>query len=131
MTQENEAPAEYRTPRALMVAVVGMGVLIVVGTALLIGVILHRMNGGGHKAPAGVPLVEATPAPAVVTAPTGPGAPVVHLPLEPGERLQDLTRVQDGLVALQVSGPHGDRVLLWQVGTGQVRPGLDTAVSAP
>ncbi|MFT9441350.1 MAG: hypothetical protein ABF593_06260 [Acetobacter papayae] len=125
MTQENEAPAEYRTPRALMVAVVGMGVLIVVGTALLIGVILHRMNGGDHKAPAGVPLVEATPAP------TGPGAPVVHLPLGVDEHLLGLTRVQDGLVAIQVSGPHGDRVLLWQVGTGQVRPGLDTAVSAP
>jgi hypothetical protein len=56
---------------------------------------------------------------------------VVHLPLGADEHLLGMTRVQDGLVALHVSGPHGERVLLWQVGTGQVRPGLDTAVPVP
>ncbi len=133
MAQENEAASEYRTPRALLGAVIGMGVLIVVGTAFLIGVILHRMNGGGHQAPPGVPLVEAPPAPASITVPGGVGAgvPVVHLPLGADEHLLGMTRVQDGLVALHVSGPHGERVLLWQVGAGQVRPGLDTAGPVP
>lgn len=135
MTQDhNEAPSEYRTPRALLAAVIGMGVLIVVGTAFLIGVIMHRMNGGGHSAPPGVPLVEAPSAPATSKVPplaAGLEVPPVHLPLGEGEHLLGLTRVQDGLVALHVSGPHGDRVVLWQVGSGQVRPALDTAVTAP
>lgn len=133
MVQENEATSEYRTPRALLGAVIGMGVLIVVGTAFLIGVILHRMNGGGHQAPAGVPLVEAPSVPASTMVPgsVGLGVPVVHLPLGADEHLLGMTRVQDGLVALHVSGPHGERVLLWQVGAGRVRPGLDTAVPVP
>jgi hypothetical protein len=133
MVQENEAASEYRTPRALLGAVIGMGVLIVVGTAFLIGVILHRMNGGGHQAPPGVPLVEAPPVPASAMGPgrAGPNVPVVHLPLGADEHLLGMTRVQDGLIALHVSGPHGERVLLWQVGAGQVRPGLDTTVPVP
>ena len=96
MTQDhNQAPSEYRTPRALLAAVIGMGVLIVVGTAFLIGVIMHRMNGGGHHAPPGVPLVEApsAPVPGQVPLATGFEAPLVNLPLGEGEHLLGLTRL--------------------------------------
>lgn len=39
-----EEPQEYKTPKALLVAVIGMGVLIVVGVVVLAGVLIHRMS---------------------------------------------------------------------------------------
>ncbi|KXV61458.1 hypothetical protein AD948_01585 [Acetobacter senegalensis] len=99
------------TPKALLAAVIGMGILIIAGTITLVWVILHRMNAGPtHPSlPASVPLQEDAQGP-------------VTLP--PGTRLLSMARVQDDLLALHVSENGQDKVLLWQVSTHRLRSGL-------
>ncbi|MFT8675824.1 MAG: hypothetical protein ABF990_08445 [Acetobacter sp.] len=120
---------DYKTPRALMAAVIGMGVLIVLGTAALIGVILHRMNAPhAPTAPAAltaaVPLVDAPPA-ALPRTGQPPATPAI-LPLAPDERMLDTTRVRDNVLALHIGSPRGDRIVLWDIRSGQFWTGLAT-----
>lgn len=107
------------TPKALLVAVIGMGVLIIAGTVTLVGVILHRMNAGP------------TPPPLPATIPLQDnGQAAVTLP--PGTRLISMARVRDDLVALHVSENGQDKVLLWRVSARAIYPGLELpAPSAP
>lgn len=108
MAQVEEPP---RTPKALLAAVIGMGVLIVVGTVTLVGVIIHRMNAHPPQTalPASVPLQEnALPAPT----------------LAPGSKLLGMARVQDDLLALHVSENGHDKIVLWQVSTHKLMQGL-------
>lgn len=109
------------TPKALLVAVIGMGVLIIAGTVTLVGVILHRMNAG----PTPLPL----PLPATIPLQDN-GQAAVTLP--PGTRLISMARVRDDLVALHVSENGQDKVLLWRVSAHAIYPGLEfPAPSAP
>ncbi|MBO1325267.1 hypothetical protein K2X14_07930 [Acetobacter sp. TBRC 12305] len=118
---------EYKTPKALMAAVIGMGVLIVLGTAGLVGVILHRMNAPHAPTTATVPLVD-TPRMEPSRAEVPPAA--AHLSLGTGERVLSTTRVRDNVLALHIGGPRGDRLVLWDATSGQVWTGLD-APAAP
>lgn len=106
------------TPKALMAAVIGMGILIVLGTGGLVGVIIHRM--GAHPPPAGAAL-SAPPVP-LQNATTPPTLPA-------GTRLISMTRVQDGLLALHINDVGQDRILLWQVGTDHLIPGVEGALA--
>lgn len=104
---------DYKTPKALMAAVIGMGVLIIVGVVVLVGVVIHRMNAPAQPAIAStVPLTDARTA---------------HLALGPDEHVQTMTRVHDDLLAIQIAGHGPGRIMLWNVATGQVQPGLETA----
>ncbi|MCX2561876.1 hypothetical protein OQ252_10775 [Acetobacter farinalis] len=120
--EQMQAPG---TPKGLMAAVIGMGILIVVGTGALVGVIIHRM--GAHTSPA--TLAASAPAGGEQISSTTP------LPLPAGSRLVSMTHVQDDLLALHILENGKDRILLWQVSSGRVRPGLDIAnlpaLSAP
>jgi len=101
-----------RTPKALTAAVIIMGVLIIVGTVTLVGLIIHRI---GHHSnaqsalPAHVPLQDAV---------------TTQTELPPGTTLTGMTRVQDDLLALQVNENGEQKILLWQVSTRRLLPGL-------
>lgn len=105
------------TPKALMAAVIGMGILIVVGTVTMVGVIIHRM--GAHKPPVSL----------AVSAPAVPLQDIAaaHPALPAGTHLINMARVQDDLLALHVSANGEDRILLWQVSTGRLLPGVESA----
>jgi hypothetical protein len=116
--------------RGLKVLVAGMGVLIVLGTALVIGVVVHRM------APAGASDVPRGHGPPAV-ADSGRGGvnaslPAGHEPagsgetLPVGERIKSISPAGPD-VAVWVSGANSDRILLLDPLTGQVRAALRTA----
>lgn len=86
----------------------GMGVLIVLGTAVVIAVIVHR--------------IYATPAAPSMTA-SAAAAPPLALPafrLPAGARIAGIANAGDA-VAVWVTSPAGDELLLLNPATGQVR----------
>ncbi len=91
-----------------------LGVLVILGTALVIGVVIHRIYGKrGGLAPAIVPGVSVAL----------PAAPVA---LVRGERIAGIAGA-GGDFAVWVTGPAGDRILLLDPATGR----LATALTAP
>ncbi len=93
-----------------------LGVLIVLGTALVIGVIIHRIYA---KQPA--PSMAATTAPG--TAPVKVAAAVA---LPAGDYIKSIAAAGADL-AIWVSGPDGDRVLLLDPATGSTTVAVSTA----
>ncbi len=91
-----------------------MGVLIILGTALVIGVVIHRLY--------------ARPAAPSMTAVT-PGAtdsfPVASNRLAPGEHVAGIAAAGSDIV-VWVTGPAGDRVLLLDPASGT----LSVAIAA-
>lgn len=85
----------------LKALVIGMGILIVLGTAGLVGVIIHRMS---HPSTTGLSVVSAAV----------PGAPLLLSEPE-GTRILSMTRMNDHLLAVQLTGGGADRVVLWDV----------------
>ncbi len=85
-----------------------MGVLIVLGTALVIGVVIHRMIGR-----------PATVVPAALP-------PVAAATLAPGEHVSAIAAAGPDL-AIWVSGPRGDRVLLLDPSSGRLTTALAPA----
>ena len=100
--------------RGLKVLVGGMGVLIVLGTAVVIGTVIHR-------------IYARKPAASMVVAPlTVPGAPAGAMAvgaLAPGEHIAGIAGA-GGDVAVWVNGPDGDRLLLVDPASGQVSVAL-------
>jgi hypothetical protein len=93
-------------------ALVGiMGVLIILGTALVIGVVIHRIyaRNGAPSMPAAVLAV--------------PGVPTSAAVLEPGEHIAGIAAAGSD-VAVWVSSPGGDRVLLIDPANGRVSVAL-------
>ncbi len=95
-------------------ALVGiMGVLIVLGTALVIGVVIHRLYAN-HAAPSNF---------------SPPPLPSAGLPagasvgLAPGEHIAGIAAAGPD-VAVWVNGPAGDRVLVVNPATGQASVAL-------
>jgi hypothetical protein len=94
--------------RALKIATIAMGVLIVVGTAALVIVVVHRMTAPTQTAavaPAGGPAWRSAVA-AVLDEPAG-------------TRIAGITAVRDRL-AVQLEGGGADRVVLIDPATGTV-----------
>ena len=103
--------------RGLKAAVGGMAVLIVIGTAVVVGTIIHRL------------YARETAPPSMVAAPlAGPMAPVAATAaaLQPGEHIAGIAAAGAD-VAVWVSGPAGARLLLLDPASGQVRVGLTEA----
>ncbi|RUT27262.1 hypothetical protein C0V97_03395 [Asaia sp. W19] len=99
--------------RALMAAVIIMGVMIVVGVAGLIGVIAHRALSGGTAAHHGVSIPPKTGG-----ASSGGARPgfVYHAT---GHIVSQSVR-PDGSVVLLISNPEGEQVVVWNPDTGLV-----------
>ena len=106
--------------RGLKALVGFMGVLIILGTAVVVGTVIHRLYA---KKP--VPSMQAAvlAVPAGVPAMQAPGAPVM---LAPGEHIAGIAGA-GGDVALWVSGPEGERVLLLDAASGQARVVVQSA----
>ena len=107
-------PRSENDLRGLKALVVVLGVLVVLGTALVIGIVIHRL----YDKPA-------TPAPAMIPGVT-PALPAAPNLLAHGEHITGIAGA-GGAVAIWVSGPAGDRILLLDPGTGK----LAVALSAP
>ena len=94
-------------------ALVGIrGVLIILGTALVIGVVIHRIY-----ARSGAPSM-----PAAVLA--APGAAASAAMLAPGEHIAGIAAAGSD-VAVWVNGSRGDRVLLIDPASGRVSVALN------
>ena len=93
-----------RGTRALLAAVIVMGVMILVGTGALVGVIASRAM---HP-----------PRPAALSAGI---MPPTLLDQPPGTRIASVARQSDTLLAVTLSGGGiGDRLLIWDIATGHV-----------
>ncbi|WP_323991330.1 MULTISPECIES: hypothetical protein [Nguyenibacter] len=104
--------------RALLAAVIGMGVLLVVGSLVLVGVLVHRISHP-HPAPG---LPEADHAAAGLAAAWPFEGPHGQLTLNepPGTHITGMTRQGDGLLAVSLSGGGPDRVILWDLAHARV-----------
>ena len=93
----------------------GMGVLIVIGTTVVVGTVVHR-------------LYARFAAPSTPAALTAPPAPVREgaASLQPGEHIAAIAAAGAD-VAVWVKGPGGDRLLLVHPASGQVRAVLRSA----
>jgi|ERR1700679_2650864 hypothetical protein len=91
-------------------ALVGiLGVLIVIGTAVVVGTVIHRLYAR-NDAPSMAPLA----APAAPVLSSGP-MPTI---LAPGEHIAGIAAA-GGRIAVWVSGPQGDRLLLIDPASGR------------
>ncbi len=85
----------------MLKAVVGiLGVLIILGTALVIGTVIHRLYA--RTQPPSMPMA----------------APTVAAGLAPGEHIAGIAGL-GGELAVWVNGPGGDRVLLLDPSSGR------------
>lgn len=95
-----------------------LGVLVILMTALVIGIVIHRIYAAsGTRAPASASGSTAAPAFVPGLHAAGTGAPAR---LQPGEHIRGITAV-GGDLAIWVSGPGGDRVLLLDPANGNIR----------
>jgi hypothetical protein len=107
--------------RGLKAAVGIMGVLIVIGTAVVIGTIIHRI----YARVSAPPPMAAAP----LSVPAAPALPAGAFPaaapqLAPGEHIAGIAPA-GAEVAVWVSGPAGDRLLLVNPASGAVRVVLE------
>lgn len=93
--------------RAMLGLVIAMGVLILAGTATLIGVVVHRL-AAGHRtvAVATTQIPGATPANALLSEPAG-------------TRILSIARQSDTLLSIALTGGGPDRVLVWDLGANR------------
>ncbi len=90
--------------KALLGLVIGMGVLILAGTAGLIGVVVHRLSTP-HKAVAAIP----TPVPGLADG----GRVTLDEPA--GTHIQAVTRQSDTMLSITLTGGGPDRILVWDL----------------
>ena len=100
-----------KVSRSLVAAVVIMGVLIVLGTAGLIGVVVHRAMSSGLRKPA-MATQDLSHSVSQGEAP--------RLVLAGGGRIVAEAVRPDGSVSVQINGPQGDRIVIWNPQTNQV-----------
>ncbi|AXY21389.1 hypothetical protein CD178_00574 [Komagataeibacter saccharivorans] len=99
---------EKQGSRALLAAVIGMGVLLFVGSLVLVGVLVHRMM---HPSIAATrPAVSAS----VPTLPAQGGYEALMLDEPAGTHVESLTTRPDGMIAVALSGGgSAERIILW------------------
>ncbi len=96
-----------------------MGVLIIIGSTVVVGTIIHRLYARFTvPSTAPVPSVASVPAPQAVPAAAVP--PAAAAQLAPGERISGIASAGAEL-AIWVSGAKGDRLLLLDPVTGRAR----------
>lgn len=98
--------------RALQALVIIMGVLLVAGSVTVAVTIIHRMSSGTHHAAGGHVPAHAD----------------INLP--PGDRVESVSEAGDRL-ALRVTGPQGEAILLVDPATGAIVETLDLHNNAP
>ncbi len=108
MDAQSRAGTQPASLRGLKALVGGLGVLVILGTALVISVVIHRLY--------------AKPSPQSMPAPM-PGAvaafPSLANRLPAGDTIKSIAGAGADL-AIWVSGPDGDQILLLNPATGQL-----------
>lgn len=99
-----------------------MGVLIIIGTTVVVGTIIHRIYARFAAPP--MVATPTAPPPVPVAGSSQPTAPASSL--APGEHIAGIAAAGPD-VAIWVSGPKGERVLLLNPLTGAIRIGLQSA----
>lgn len=119
-----EMQGQPQNLRGLKALVGGMGVLIVIGTTVVVGTVIHRL----YARLAAPPMPAASlAAPMVPVAGNVPVAAVqAAAALAPGEHISGIASAGPD-VAVWVNGPKGERVLLLNPVSGAVRVGLQSA----
>ncbi|MBB2201314.1 hypothetical protein [Gluconacetobacter tumulisoli] len=102
--------------KALLAAVIFMGVLLAVGSLVLVGVLVHRISHPRHD----VVASGATPAPVVPAPPMSGDYGNLVLDEPAGTRITGMTRQADTLLAISLSGGGGDRIVLWDLPHGRI-----------
>lgn len=112
--------------QALKILVIVMGVLIVIGTTIVVVTIFNRMNRLGEGAPA---VTTDAGAPAE----TGPLASFgdVSVPLPDGCRVVEMTPAGERLLLRLGSIARCNRILVVDLGTGQLLGSIELAEPAP
>ena len=100
---------QTRGLRALLAAVIVMGVMILLGTATLIGTVARRaMRPSGSASATVAPAADATMRQLTLDQP-------------PGTRIASVTRQSDTVLAVILSGGgRADRLLLWDIAAGRL-----------
>ncbi|MUG90746.1 hypothetical protein [Bombella sp. ESL0385] len=102
----NSESVPPRPPRALVAAVIIMGVMIIVGAAALVGIIIYRIV---HHVPTPVVRQEA---PALSSSLSGPA--LLSLPRRVGEQVTMMSARPDGALAVMLKDEQGNmRIVLW------------------
>ncbi|GBR20188.1 hypothetical protein LV564_11195 [Komagataeibacter nataicola] len=100
---------EKQGSRALLAAVIGMGVLLFLGSLALVGVLVHRMM---HPAPP--PAATMAVAGPVVAGPDMPAQAALVVDEPPGTAVRSVTARADGLLAVALTGGGvAERIIVW------------------
>ncbi|MGY6769205.1 hypothetical protein [Komagataeibacter xylinus] len=107
---------EKQGSRALLAAVIGMGVLLFLGSLALVGVLVHRMM---HPAPPAKPAL-AVAAP-MAPAPDMAAQPALVVDEPPGTTVRSVTARADGLLAVALTGGGvAERIIVWDPATRRI-----------
>ena len=107
--------------RGLKAAVGGMGLLIIVGTTVVFGTIIHRVYVKFNAPSTPLPMASVPPPLGAMTVAMPATMPAGALAqLAPGEHIAGIAPAGAEL-AVWVNGPNGDRLLLLNPVTGQAR----------
>ncbi|MBY4640102.1 hypothetical protein K6L44_08910 [Gluconacetobacter entanii] len=107
---------EKQGSRALLAAVIGMGVLLAVGSLVLVGVLVHRISHPRDSAPEPVQAAAGTGAQAVL--PQDLGRLVLDEPA--GTHVTSLARQGDTTLAVALTGGGADRVIIWDLARNRI-----------
>ena len=102
---------EKQGSRALLAAVIGMGVLLFIGSLVLVGVLVHRVM---HPRPAVSAGVQVATLPAPPVAKMTDGMDTLMMDEVPGTHVSAVTVRPDGLLVVVLSGGDvTDRIVVW------------------
>ena len=113
MDQSEARMDQTQSYRGLKALLIGMGVLIIIGTAVVVGVIIHRTYVASTRSRPVSPIAGPVPAP--------PSVPAFHImiPVPPGSSIKTLVAI-DHRLAVQLATPNGDRIILINPRTGAI-----------
>lgn len=112
---------EKQGSRALLAAVIGMGIVLAVGSLVLVGVLVHRISHPRATAPATIPAPAAVTAPVTTTTAVLPqdlGRLVLDEPA--GTHVTSIARQADMALAVALTGGGADRVIIWDLAHNRI-----------
>jgi len=128
------APSSFSgVPRALMAAVIVMGVAIILGVTVLAVVLVHRMTAPRPAPPA--PAIASAAPPVVDPSRLGSAASgtATMFSVPPNTHIRSAAARGDGTIAVVLSADNavGDRIVIWNPASGRIEAGLQLQQTAP
>ncbi|WP_075631502.1 hypothetical protein [Novacetimonas hansenii] len=104
---------EKQGSRALLAAVIGMGIVLAVGSLVLVGVLAHRISHPRATAPATAPVTTT-----MAVLPQDLGRLVLDEPA--GTHVTSIARQADMALAVALTGGGADRVIIWDLAHNRI-----------